>query len=188
LAILEEARSDDHECNDTRRELLVSSSSLLAVGLDSLDDVQIALLSWVAFLIDIGPDVEGFGDESFDFLTIRDERVGQDEFEAFCSARQHCLRDLQVGQGHFAFVVDRVLRGNGGHEYFALFFSQLLVADQFDQDVVTALRGIVNSQQIDGKDVELFNLMSSGAYDHGHALAFLLGQVTLFGREILFDL
>lgn len=41
--------------------VLVSSASLLAVSFDTLDDVQISLFSRVAFLIDIGPNVEWFG-------------------------------------------------------------------------------------------------------------------------------
>lgn len=97
---------DRHDC----KQLLVSSASLLAVGLNSLDDVQVTLLSRVAFLVDIRPNVEGIGDESLDFLAIGDESVGQDEFEALCSARQHCLRDLQVRQGDFALVIDGMLR------------------------------------------------------------------------------
>lgn len=91
-------------------QLLVSSASLLAVGLNSLNDVQISFFSWVAFLVDIRPNVEGIGDKSLDFLAVRDESVGQNEFEAFRSARQHGLRDLQVREGDFAFVIDGMLR------------------------------------------------------------------------------
>lgn len=121
-------------------------------------------------------------------MAIGYESVGQYEFEALGSARQHCLRDLQVREGHFALVIDGVLWRDCGHEYFAFFFAQLFVADQFDQDVIAAFRGVVNSQQVDGQDVELFNLMATRSYDHSHAFAFFLGQVAFFGGEILFDL
>lgn len=67
-------------------------------------------------------------------------------------------------------------------------FRNFFVADQFDQDVVTAFRGVVNSQQVDRQDVKLFNLVSARSHDHRHAFAFFLGQVAFFGREILFDL